>query len=100
MKESIAYLIDLNALRTREHWKPVGPSGFTNSWEMRTPDAGGKHDWPTRLFGSVAGQIRPQDATDFAFIAALANNADELLAAYEFAVARGFTSSQDQGEKK
>jgi len=90
MKESITYLNDLNAKRTREPWKPIGPFGNGRRWEMRTPDAGGKHDWPTRLFESVAGQIRPQDETDFAFIAALVNNADELLSAHAYAVEHGF----------
>jgi hypothetical protein len=96
MKESIDYLRQLNATRTREPWKPIGPFGNTRRWEMRTPDLGGKHDWPTRLFESVEGQTRPQDATDFAFIAALANNADELLEAHRYAVEHGFQKAQSE----
>lgn len=92
MKESLDYLRDLNLQRTREPWKPIGPFGDTRRWEMRTPDPDpkSKHEWPTRLFESVAGQTRPQDAIDFAFTAALVNNADELLAAHAYAVKHGF----------
>lgn len=96
MKESVAYLIELNAQRTREPWKAVGPFGESRRWEMQTPDPDpkSKHEWPTRLFESVAGQIRPHDDIDFAFVAALVNNADELLDAYAFAVANGYVSKQ------
>lgn len=92
MKESITYLSELNGQRTREPWLRVGPFGESRRWEMRTPDPDpkSKHEWPTRLFESIGGQIRPQDATDFAFVAALVNNADELLEAHAFAIAHGF----------
>lgn len=70
-------------------WVHIGPSADPSGsmpiqWqhynEIRTPDGGGKHDWPDRICQTIAGQDRPQSTLDFAFIAASRTDIPNLLA--------------------
>lgn len=76
----------LNAARTQGPWdareqRSADPRFFIN-FEIRGPDPNpsSKHEWPPRICQSIVGQVREDgDRRDFAFIAAMANTADELL---------------------
>lgn len=76
----------LNAARTAGPWDSLESRSadprFYIGFEIRAPDPdpGSKHEWPPRICQSIMGQIREEgDRRDFAFIAAMANTADELL---------------------
>lgn len=81
-----AELERLNTARTPGPWdareqRSADPRFFIN-FEIRgpDPDPSSKYEWPTRVCQSVVGQVREEgDRRDFAFIAAMANTADELL---------------------